>query len=96
MAYLLTAERYGAGLYQEEPSILAPGCLEALTGAIAGRIAAIANADPANRMTAAGTRVSPAGIEILDLEPLFQVRNVTRAPSSPPRPARRRNRGPGY
>jgi hypothetical protein len=41
VAYLLTAERYGLGLYQEEPSILGPGCLEALTGAIAGRIAAL-------------------------------------------------------
>jgi hypothetical protein len=41
VAYLLTAERYGWGLYQEEPSILGPGCLEQLTGAIAGRIAAL-------------------------------------------------------
>jgi len=36
VAYLLSAERYGRGLYQEEPSILAPGCLEQLTGALAG------------------------------------------------------------
>jgi hypothetical protein len=38
VAYLLPAERYGKGLYQEEPSILAPGCLELLTEAIAGRV----------------------------------------------------------
>ncbi|HEX2324484.1 MAG TPA: hypothetical protein VHQ00_03740 [Chloroflexota bacterium] len=46
VAYLLTAERYGLGLYQEEPSILGPGCLEALTGAIAGRIGALSLPDP--------------------------------------------------
>ena len=46
VAYLLTAERYGLGLYQEEPSILAPGCLEALTGAIAARIAVLSRDDP--------------------------------------------------
>jgi hypothetical protein len=39
VAYLLPEERYGLGLYQEEPSILAPGCLERLTEAIAARIA---------------------------------------------------------
>ena len=33
-AYLLTADRYGKGLYQEEPSNLAPGCLEKLTEAV--------------------------------------------------------------
>jgi hypothetical protein len=38
VAYLLPRERYGQGLYQEEPSILAPGCLERLTGAISARI----------------------------------------------------------
>ncbi|MGV3724743.1 MAG: hypothetical protein ACO1SX_27920 [Actinomycetota bacterium] len=38
IAYLLPQEEYGKGLYQEEPSILAPGCLEALTGAISLRI----------------------------------------------------------
>jgi hypothetical protein len=38
VAYLLPADRYGQGLYQEEPSILAPGCLEMLTEAIAVRI----------------------------------------------------------
>jgi hypothetical protein len=34
VAYLLPRERYGLGLYQEEPSILAPGCLELLIDAI--------------------------------------------------------------
>jgi len=40
-AYLLPQERYGKGLYQEEPSILAPGCLELLTDAIADRISGL-------------------------------------------------------
>ena len=40
MGYLLPADRYGRGLYQEEPSILAPGCLETLIDAIADRISA--------------------------------------------------------
>lgn len=35
VAYLLPEDRYGLGLYQEEPSILAPGCLEALTETLA-------------------------------------------------------------
>ena len=39
-AYLLPRERYGKGLYQEEPSVLAPGCLEMLIDAIATRIEA--------------------------------------------------------
>ncbi len=34
VAYMLRADRYGQGLYQEEPSILAAGCLEELTQAI--------------------------------------------------------------
>jgi hypothetical protein len=34
VAYLLPKERYGKGLYQEEPSILAQGCLEGLIDAI--------------------------------------------------------------
>ncbi|MEZ4641078.1 MAG: hypothetical protein R2873_35790 [Caldilineaceae bacterium] len=34
VAYLLPRDRYGLGLYQEEPSILAPGCLELLIEAI--------------------------------------------------------------
>ncbi|MCB0062384.1 MAG: neutral/alkaline non-lysosomal ceramidase N-terminal domain-containing protein, partial [Caldilineaceae bacterium] len=38
MAYLLPADRYGKGLYQEEPSILAQGCLEELIEAVAGKI----------------------------------------------------------
>ncbi len=38
VAYLLPEDRYGQGLYQEEPSILAPGCLEKLTEAIANRM----------------------------------------------------------
>jgi hypothetical protein len=41
VAYLLPRDRYGLGLYQEEPSSLAPGCLEVLIEAIATRIAAI-------------------------------------------------------
>jgi hypothetical protein len=38
VAYLMPEERYGKGLYQEEPSILAPGCLETLIDGIAARI----------------------------------------------------------
>ena len=38
IAYLLPVDLYGKGLYQEEPSILAAGCLEQLTEAIAVRI----------------------------------------------------------
>ena len=38
VAYLLPEGLYGKGLYQEEPSILAPGCLEALIEAVAERI----------------------------------------------------------
>ena len=38
VAYLLKADRYGKGLYQEEPSPLAPGCLETLTDAVAEQI----------------------------------------------------------
>ena len=41
VAYLLPADRYGKGLYQEEPSSLAPGCLEALIDAIAARISEV-------------------------------------------------------
>jgi hypothetical protein len=41
VAYLLPEDRYGLGLYQEEPSILAPGCLEAVIEAMAGRIEAL-------------------------------------------------------
>jgi hypothetical protein len=38
MGYLLPVGRYGRGLYQEEPSILAAGCLETLIAAIGSRI----------------------------------------------------------
>jgi hypothetical protein len=38
VAYLLPRDRYGKGLYQEEPSILAPGCLETLVDAVSDRI----------------------------------------------------------
>ncbi|HXF63793.1 MAG TPA: hypothetical protein VNK95_19375 [Caldilineaceae bacterium] len=41
VAYLLPADRYGRGLYQEEPSILAPGCLEALAAALIERMEAL-------------------------------------------------------
>ncbi|MBM3276591.1 MAG: hypothetical protein FJY95_00710 [Candidatus Handelsmanbacteria bacterium] len=41
VAYLLPRDRYGKGLYQEEPSSLAPGCLELLIEALASRIAAL-------------------------------------------------------
>jgi hypothetical protein len=41
VAYLLPADLYGRGLYQEEPSILAPGCLETLIEAMADRIAGL-------------------------------------------------------
>ncbi len=38
VAYLLPKDRYGKGLYQEEPSSLAPGCLETLIEAMAQQI----------------------------------------------------------
>ena len=38
VAYLLPEDRYGKGLYQEEPSLMAPGCLERLLKAIAVRV----------------------------------------------------------
>ena len=41
VAYLLPADRYGKGLYQEEPSILAAGCLEILIEAVAERVQAL-------------------------------------------------------
>ena len=40
VAYLLPRDRYGQGLYQEEPSSLAPGCLETLAEAICTTISA--------------------------------------------------------
>jgi len=41
VAYLLPSDRYGQGLYQEEPSILAPGCLEKAIDGIAEQITAL-------------------------------------------------------
>jgi hypothetical protein len=41
IAYLLPYDRYGKGLYQEEPSILAQGCLEGLIEAISARVQAL-------------------------------------------------------
>ena len=38
VAYLLPADRYGRGLYPEEPSILAPGCLEQVIDAVGERV----------------------------------------------------------
>lgn len=38
VAYLLPSDRYGKGLYQEEPSILAQGCLEILIETVAEKI----------------------------------------------------------
>ena len=38
VAYLLPKDRYGKGLYQEEPSSLGPGCLEKLIEAISAKI----------------------------------------------------------
>ena len=43
--YLLREDAYGKGLYQEEPSALAKGCLETLADAIAERIGEIVQAD---------------------------------------------------
>jgi hypothetical protein len=44
LAYLLPRERYGKGLYQEEPSCLAPGCLEAVLEAITKAVEAVTGA----------------------------------------------------
>lgn len=41
VGYLLVEDRYGKGLYQEQPSVLAKGCLELLTNAVAERIAEV-------------------------------------------------------
>ena len=38
IAYLLPRDKYGIGLYQEDPSCLGPGCLEAVTDAMTERI----------------------------------------------------------
>ena len=42
VAYMLPRELYGKGLYQEEPSIAGPGCLETMIEAVAGRVAELA------------------------------------------------------
>jgi hypothetical protein len=42
VAYLLPKDLYGAGLYQEEPSIAGPGCLEALIEAMVKRVEELA------------------------------------------------------
>lgn len=41
IAYLLPEDQYGKGLYQEEPSILAAGCLEKLADAMTERMEAL-------------------------------------------------------
>lgn len=46
VAYLLPRDRYGKGLYQEEPSSLAPGCLELLIEAMAAQISALETGEP--------------------------------------------------
>jgi len=38
-SYLLTADAYGKGIYQESIAVLAPGCLETLSDAVAGTMA---------------------------------------------------------
>lgn len=37
-SYLVNAESYGRGIYQETVAVLAPGCLEALTESVAARL----------------------------------------------------------
>lgn len=46
VAYLLPLDRYGIGLYQEEPSALAPGCLELLTDQITESIFELTGCQP--------------------------------------------------
>lgn len=41
--YLLPADRYGKGLYQEEPSVLAQGCMEILMDAVTSRMEQLLN-----------------------------------------------------
>jgi hypothetical protein len=38
VAYLMPANAYGIGLYQEEPSILGKGCLETLIEAVSSQM----------------------------------------------------------
>jgi hypothetical protein len=44
ISYLLRADCYGKGLYQEEPSVMAPGCLEQVTEAVIGTVEQLVNA----------------------------------------------------
>ena len=46
LAYLLPRDRYGAGLYQEEPSCLAPGCLEQVLEAMTDTVASVTGLSP--------------------------------------------------
>lgn len=46
VAYLLPKDRYGKGLYQEEPSILAPGGLEMVIEALAAKMAELSYSPP--------------------------------------------------
>ncbi|MDP6042128.1 MAG: hypothetical protein QGG64_26495, partial [Candidatus Latescibacteria bacterium] len=41
IGYLLLEDRYGKGLYQEQPSVLAKGCLEMLLEAVAEKIKSV-------------------------------------------------------
>jgi len=45
-AYLLPKDRHGIGLYQEEPSSLAAGCLEVLTDAMTKAIESLTDLPP--------------------------------------------------
>ena len=47
LAYLLPRDRYGVGLYQEEPSCLAPGCLEAVLEAMTTSVEQVTGRSPA-------------------------------------------------
>jgi hypothetical protein len=42
-SYLVPADRYGKGLYQESVAVLAPGCLETLIDAAAARVESLGN-----------------------------------------------------
>ena len=46
LAYLLPKDRYGIGLYQEEPSSLAAGCLEVVTDAMTKAIESLTGLSP--------------------------------------------------
>jgi hypothetical protein len=47
-AYLPTRDTYGLGIYQEQVAVLAPGCLEAVVGAVGEQIQAMVNEGDAN------------------------------------------------